>query len=151
MILVTLSFPEAKVKIQQKVQISLCKKLNNKYFNYYVKVQVKRFYLNNSTLGFYPRIQKLQPLYETALFTLGIKELGSRSFDFWGGYGWFQEKKYPADWFRGKKNSCKEIPGEKNSYAEIKSVMAYNAGKYLTPLYFGKKILSPEVKRGKKF
>ena len=92
MILVTLSFPEAKVKIWQKFQISLCKKLNNKYFNYYVKVQVERFYLNDSTLGFYPRIQKLQPLYGTALFTLGIKELRGRSFDFWGGYGWFQKK-----------------------------------------------------------
>ena len=63
MILVTLLFPEAKVEIQRKFQISLCKKLNNKYFNYYVKVQVERFYLTNSTLGFYPRIQKLQPLY----------------------------------------------------------------------------------------
>ena len=41
--------------------------------------------------------------------------------------------------FEGEKNSCKEIPGEKKSYADKKSVMAYNAGKNLTSLYFRKK------------
>ena len=58
--------------------------------------------MNNSTLGFYPRIQKLQPLYGTALFMSGIKELRGRSFDFWAGYGWFQKKK-----------SCRLISREK--------------------------------------
>ena len=27
-----------------------------------------------------------------------------RPFDFWGGYGWFQKKIYPADWFREEKS-----------------------------------------------
>ena len=114
MILVTLSFPEAKVKIWQKFQISLCKKLNNKYFNYYVKVQVERFYLNDSIVGFYPRIQKLQPLYGTALFTLGIKELRGRSFDFWGGYGWFQKKISCRLISRGKKILARKYLAKKN-------------------------------------
>ena len=63
--------------------------------------------------------------------------------------GDFRKKILQTD-FEGK-NSCKEIPGEKKSYAEKKSVMAYNARKNLTPLYFRKKTLSPKVKKVKKF
>ena len=49
-----------------------------------------------------------------------------------------------------KKILARKYLAKKKSYAEIKSVMEYNAGKYLTPLYFGKKILSPKVKRVEK-
>ena len=60
------------------------------------------------------------------------------------------EKKILQTDFEGK-NSCKEIPGEKKSYAEKKSVMAYNARKNLTPLYFRKKLYQQRSKRSKNY
>ena len=52
-----------------------------------------------------------------------------RPFDFWGGYGWFQKKKYPTDWFQGGK-ACKDIAGKIISCTEKNIVHdVYNAEK----------------------
>ena len=45
----------------------------------------------------------------------------------------------------GKKISCKEMPGEKIY------LLAFDAGKNLTQLHVGEKIISPEVWEKKKF
>ena len=49
----------AKVKIQQKFQISLCKMLKNKQD--IVKVMLEKFHLNGHTTAFHPQTQKLEP------------------------------------------------------------------------------------------
>ena len=57
---VALSLPGvAKVKIQQKFQISLCKMLKNKQD--IVKVMLEKFHLNGHTTAFHPQTQKLEP------------------------------------------------------------------------------------------
>ena len=49
-----------------------------------------------------------------------------------------------------KKILARKYLAKKKSYAEIKSVMEYNAGKYLTPLYFGKKNSITKGQKGRK-
>ena len=39
-----------------------------------------------------------------------------RPFDFWGGYGWFQKKKYPTDRFRRKKDLARNYLAKKIAY-----------------------------------
>ena len=75
-----------------------------------------------------------------------LVDFRGRPFDFWGGYRWFQKKKYPTDWFQGGK-ACKDIAGKIISCTE-KNIAhdVYNAEKKIVHRYMsGKKFLTPEV------
>ena len=77
-------------------------------------------------------------------------KLRGRTFDFLGGYGWFQKKNILQTDFEEKKFlQGGTWPKKKILHCKNISFMEYNAWKNLTPLYVRKKILSQAVSKKK--
>ena len=123
----------------------------------YVRTSVRTLRVEISRNEFLPSLLKSFVLYcfnffrndwkiRVCLLSKCLVDFSDRQFDFWGGYGWFQEK-VSSDWFRGEK-ACKDMPGE-NDILHWKKKIAhhvYNTEKKILHRYMsGNKFLTLEV------